>query len=286
MMSLGFAGQVLAADFYGTRPLGMGGAHRSIVTGNDAIYLNPAGMSLYRHFSTEGFYSFSPSWGSANGPEQHLFNVSAVDNQMNPYSSGFAYTRFSRGDLKEGNRFDLAFAGAFSDSLFVGTNIKYINFHRNDGASHIKAVTADLGLLVHFDFGLNLGLVGYNLTNTADYLEHPVSMAAAISYSPFMTLVFAFDWCINFQYPVDPAAPLGDKKSTYSFHFGAEYLLGHMTVRAGFALDNTTLLLQDEKYWSVGLAYVTKQYAFDLGYQGSLNSEWNNTFSAQLRLFM
>lgn len=274
-----------ADDFLATRPLGMGGAHRAIVTGNDSIMLNPAGMSLFRRYSFEAQYLFTPEMGE-DGPAEHVFHASVIDNQMAEFATGLAYTRVRRGDDKHGNRYDLAFSLPLSQNLLIGTDIKYLNYDRNKKEDATDVVTVDLGVLVRTDFGLNLGVVGYNLTNTADYLEHPVSMAAAVMYSPFRTLEIAFDWFINFQKPKDLADPVGEKETGYSYHFGIEYLLiGQFTLRAGYVYDQAQPGV-DDHLWAGGVGYVTQQVAFDFGYSGSFNNSWKKTFGFCIRLFM
>lgn len=274
-----------ADDFMGTRPLGMGGAHRAIVTGNDSIVLNPAGMSLFRRYSFEAQYLLTPDT-DGDGQEEHVFHTSVIDNQLAAFATGLAYTRVQRGDKKQGNRYDMAFSVPLSQNLLIGTDIKYLNFDRDTKEDVTDAVTVDLGVLVRTDFGLNLAVVGYNLTNTADYLEHPISMAAALMYSPFRTLEIAFDWFINLQRPVKIDDPIGSKETGYSYHFGFEYLLmGQFTLRGGYAYDQAQPG-DDDHLWAAGIGYVTQRFAFDFGYRGSLNSSWKNTFGFCIRLFM
>jgi opacity protein-like surface antigen len=286
LLLLAFCMPANADDFMGTRPLGMGGAHRAIVTGNDSIVLNPAGMSLFRRYSFEAQYLLTPDF-DGNGQEEHVFHASVIDNQLAAFATGLAYTRVQRGDNKKGNRYDMAFSLPLSQNLLIGTDIKYINFDRDTKEDVTDAVTIDLGLLVRTDFGLNLGVVGYNLTNTADYLDHPVSMAAALMYSPFRTLEIAFDWFINFQRPKNPSDPVNsDKVTGYSYHFGIEYLLmSQFTLRAGYAFDQAQPG-EDDHLWSVGVGYVTQRFAFDFGYRGSFSEDWKNSFGFCVRLFM
>ncbi len=275
-----------ASDFTGTRPMGMGGAYRAIVTGNDAIFLNPAGMSLFRRYSFETQYLVKPDWMGKDSKAEHIFNATVVDNQLAPFATGLSYTRIERGRSKKGNRYDMAFSVDIGQTLMIGTDVKYLNFSRDGKSKAIDAVTLDVGLLLRFDFGLHIGVVGYNLTNTADYLEHPISMGAAVMYSPFRSLEIAFDYFVNFQKPKDPEDPIGEKETAYSYHFGAEYLImGQALVRAGYVIDHANAY-GDEQYWTVGAGYVSTTFAIDFGYQGSVSHGWNNTFGVNIRLFM
>jgi hypothetical protein len=287
LIFFGIVPSAWAWDFIGARPLGMGGAHRAIVTGNDSIFLNPAGMSLFKRYAFEVQYLAKPDWNGGDSQAEHIFNASVVDNQLAPFATGLAYTRVERSDSKKGNRYDLAFSYDLTPNLMIGTTVKYLTYDRDGKENAIDAVSLDIGILLRFDFGLHIGVVGYDLTNTADYLEHPISMAAAIMYSPFRALELSFDWFINFQKPLDAAEPLGDKETAYSFHFGAEYLLfGQFLIRAGYVIDAANPYQDDEQFWTVGAGYVSPTIAIDFGYQGSVFHTWNNTFGVVVRLFM
>ncbi|NMB75315.1 MAG: hypothetical protein GYA21_09310 [Myxococcales bacterium] len=274
-----------AQDFYGTRPLGMGGAFRAIATGNDAIELNPAGMSLFRHYSIEAHYLGTPKWRAEDGPYEHVIHASVVDNQTQQFATGLAYTRIERGDSKQGNRVDLAFSFPLSDNLLLGLDVYYLNFESDPKDRYLDAVTVDVGMLLRTDFGLSLGVVGYALTNPADYQEHPLSMAAAVAYSPFRSLVIGFDWFINFQRPKDLTDLAGAKETAFGYHFGAEYLvLGQMTIRAGYWIDKARPG-ESEQYWSAGLGWVSETLAIDAGYRGSIHHGYDGTFGVAVRMF-
>jgi hypothetical protein len=284
---LALAAPAAADDFLGVRPLGTGGAHRAIVNGNDAIELNPAGMSQFQRYSLELQYLLTPKFGASDGEMEHVFHASVVDNQTQPVATGLAYTRVERGGAKAGNRFDLATSYPISENVILGTDIYYINFDRDGKEDAVDAVTVDVGVLVHTAIGLNLAVVGYALTNTGDYLEHPVSMAAGVSYAPFRTLQFGFDFFSNFQRPKDPANPTGEKESGFSYHFGAEYLaLGQVTIRAGYTIDQARPGAE-EQFWSAGAGWVSETVAVDFGYRGPIShGSWGGTFAFALRLFM
>ncbi|RME22466.1 MAG: hypothetical protein D6806_12955 [Deltaproteobacteria bacterium] len=275
-----------AQDITGARPLGMGSAFRGIASSNDAIYLNPAGMSLFRRYSLEVQYLLVPDYSARDAADQHVVQLSVVDNQIQPFATGLAYTRVERGDDKSGNRYDLAFSIPLTEGLFIGTDVKYLDFDRKDRAN-VDAVSVDVGMLLQTSFGLHLGVVGYNLTNTADYLEHPISMGLGVMYSPFRSLEISFDWTINFQKPEDPNEPAGRKSTGYAYSFGVEYLLfGQMTVRAGYSIDRSSPF-GDDQYWTVGAGYISRAFAFDFGYRGSVNhTDWGNHFGFGIRLFL
>ncbi len=282
-----------ADDFIGTRPLGMSNAYRAVVTGNDAIFLNPAGMALFKAYSIEAEYLITPKFGSpaqpsakfgaTNGPTEHVIQASVIDNSSSQYfATGTAYTRVQRGDDKTGNRFDLAFAVPISDKLLIGLDTTYLDFDEFD-KHNLNAVTVSLGALVRTSIGLSVGVVGYNLTNTADYLEHPISMGTAVMFSPFRTLELAFDWLINFQKPADPLQPSAHHHVGYSYNVGLEYLLFDLlALRGGYSYDQTSPY-GNASLVGAGIGYVSRVVTVDLGYRGSPSRDFGYVLGITLR---
>jgi hypothetical protein len=276
-----------ADDMQLTRPMGMGEAYRAVANGSDTLFLNPAGLSLYKRYAFDIQYLITPDYLEKNGPEEHIFSATVLDNQLGPFATGVAYTRVQRtGDTKHGNRYDTAFAFPIGDMIHLGIDIKYLNFDRKGREDAVDAVTVDVGALVVLPMGFSLGVVGYNLTNTGDYLEHPISMAAAVAWSPFRSLVLAFDWYGNFQRLADPEDMVGKKDLGYRFCVGAEYLVfGELVIRAGYQYDDATPY-GAEHWYSFGAGYVTESFGVDLGYRGPASHGWGGTAGISVRLFL
>jgi hypothetical protein len=275
-----------AEDFQLTRPMAMGEAYRAVANGVDTLFLNPAGLSLYKRYAIDVQYLLTPAYRAEDGPMEHVFTASILDNQLGPFATGLAYSRVERGKAKRGNRFDMAFAFPLGEMIHLGLNVKYLQFDRHGRKDAVNAVTTDVGLLVALPMGLNLAVVGYNLTNTGDYLEHPISMAAGIAYAPFRSLVLAFDWYGTFQRLADEGNMVGEKGFANRFCAGVEYLVfGEFVVRGGYQYDDTEPY-GTEHYWSVGLGYVSESFGIDLGYRGSALHGWGGTAGVSIRLFL
>ena len=278
-----------ADDFLGSRPMGMGNAYRAVANGNDAIFLNPAGMALFKAYSIEAEYLMTPKFGSANGPFEHVIQASVVDNSsLQNFATGVAYTRVQRGDQKTGNRFDMAFGVPISENLFVGMDVEYLDFDLDEPGRQkdLKAITFDAGLLFRTSFGLAVGVVGYNLTNTGEYLEHPISMGTALAYSPFGSLDIAFDWLINFQKPKDATQPVRDHRVGYSYNIGIEYLLlDQIILRAGYSFDQSSPF-GNANYLGAGIGYVSSLVTVDFGYRGSPSRDFGHIFGITLRFLL
>ena len=274
-----------AGELWSARTLGMGNAGRALVGGNDAIYLNPAGLSTIKQYAFAGNYFHSSGIPVLSGITEHLFNVSVVDAQTQLVGAGFAYSRLERGDAESGNRYDLAFAFPLSGRIFLGFDIKYLQFDRADGRKDLDVVSGDVGLLLKTESGLGLGVIGYNLTNPGDHLEYPVSLGAGVAYT-FADLSASVDWLMSFQKPKDPADLRGATAQGHSARVGLEYLAaGQFTLRAGYMYEGT-VPGDALNWWSVGLGYVSPVLALDLGYRGSVKGAALNTFGVELRLFL
>src|SRR5467141_4903763 len=73
------------------RATSMGGAHAAIATGNDALVVNPAGLSQVRryHFEVDGLYD-------SKFPAQAIL-ASLVDSATAPVASGLLWSRWASG---------------------------------------------------------------------------------------------------------------------------------------------------------------------------------------------
>jgi len=274
-----------ADELCNARTLGMGNAGRALLGGNDAIYLNPAGLSTIKQYAFSGNYFYSPKIPVLSGITERLFNVTIIDAQTQLVGVGVAYSRLERSDDDSGNRYDLAFSFPLSSKVFLGFDIKYLQFDRPDGRKDLDAVSGDVGLLLKTEFGLSLGVIGYNLTNPSDYLEYPVSLGAGVAYL-FSDLSASVDWLMSFQKPKDPTELRGAIQQGHSARVGLEYLAaGQFTVRAGYRYEGT-LPGDAPNWWSVGLGYVSPVLALDLGYRGCVTNASLKTFGVELRLFL
>ena len=81
-----FSVEAQAQDFVGTRALSLGESYRAIATGNDAIYLNPAGLPLLKRYAIEAHYLMNLV------DEKQAGHVSVVDARTLPLATGLAYS--------------------------------------------------------------------------------------------------------------------------------------------------------------------------------------------------
>jgi hypothetical protein len=164
------AGPATAQSFEGARLLGFGGAQRALSTGNDSLYVNPAGLAMAKTYSLElGMLD------DLRGSDRR-FNASVVDGQAGPVAGGLAYTYFSRrpdavpsgDDRAQGHRLDVGAATLLSESIALGASVRYLRYRTDSVAPEAAdSSTRDFDLVLGLEWrlvdGLFLGVVAQNL---------------------------------------------------------------------------------------------------------------------------
>lgn len=177
-----------AQNYEGARLLGFAEAQRALARGNDAIYVNPAGLALANLYSVELGY-VDDLLGS-----DRRFNASIVDSQAGAVAAGLAYTYSDRAEDEfegterrlEGHRTELSLATRLAQSAALGVSIRYLTYERREGEEELpeddlKSVQVDIGFQWQIWEGLSLGVVGYNLTKSDDP-ELPIGWGAGLGY--------------------------------------------------------------------------------------------------------
>src|SRR3989442_3649704 len=125
------------------RATAMGGAHAAIATGNDAITVNPAGISQRRRYDVE-----VDGLLDSRFPAQGLM-ASIVDTTSSAIGTGFLFSRWGSGQPEgrgEGWYGALAYSYAAGGNYFIGGETKYYRFATPDGP--VRSFAQDAGLLV------------------------------------------------------------------------------------------------------------------------------------------
>jgi hypothetical protein len=285
-----------AQDFVSARALGVGEAYRALASGNDAIYFNPAGLTLLKRYSIEGQYFMNLV------EETHQGDISVVDSKTNPLAVGLAYT-FQGSELTKRATLEhvatLGVAYPIFDKIFsVGAGFKYKNVSDAIAGNYLNALTADLGALSQIPGGLSFAAVGYNLIpiRSVESAHVPVSAGFAAAWDlgpassiffggtpvlggvqtvagvpdqpglgsirgPLSGLTLSFDWLVDFE-------SIYGAQSKYSG--GIEYLLFDMVpVRAGYIYDEVNNVEPQQKI-SGGIGFIVPYFGFDVTYQQSI----------------
>ncbi len=294
-----------AQDFVGARALALGEAYRANATGNDAIYLNPAGLVLLPRFATELHYKIDLE------AEEHQLDLSLVDSKTSELAAGLAYTfdgqQFTkRASLQHTATLALAYP-FFGRVLNVGAGLKYVNVSDAVLGNYLNALSADVGVLAALPFGVTLGGVGYNLIPIKSArVPLAAGFGASVDLGPLSALLFGgapapgsamsagglptarglelmgplsgltleLDWHMNFL----TLYGIQSRVST-----GLEYLLFEVVpLRAGWLYDE----VDDDHVLSAGAGFIVPYFGLDVAYQQSVNHPDHRVFAASIKVFL
>lgn len=295
-----------AQDFIGTRALSLGEAYRAVATGNDAIYMNPAGIALIPRYSSELHYNFNLD------KEDHQVDLSVVDSRTSKVAAGLGYT-FQGRELTRRTTLQhtatLALGYSLLPRLFsLGVGLKYVNISDAIVGNYLNALSGDVGVLATLPGGLSLAAVGYNIIPIRS-TDVPVSagFAAAWDLGPLSALLFgggpsgylvpdasgaarpagigdmrgplsnfvlSCDWYINFFTLDQPQSRVSG---------GLEYLLfGFAPVRLGYLWDEA----EQNHLLSAGGGIILPFFGVDVAYQQSTVNRAERRFAASLKFFL
>lgn len=149
-----------ASPFYGTRSLSMGGAHRGLAAGNDALFVNQAGMAMERRYSAEAQYL-------TGGDHISRLMVTTVDSKTAAVAAGVGYGRVwgnPSGERPGLNQFNAALAWAPLPVLAFGLGAVNLGGHyRHLGQDvHINHFNGSLSAMVGLAQMLGVGLTWEN----------------------------------------------------------------------------------------------------------------------------
>lgn len=246
-----------AQSYEGARLLSLAEAQRALVTGNDALYVNAAGIALANAYSIEvgGMHDL--------GEIDRRFNLSIIDSHDKPVGGGVGYTFREYLVAKEGgeervrsvHRVDLSLAMRLADTAALGVTARYLHVGENLGEVDVDErsfglFTLDAGLQWQSASGLAAGVTAYNLTNP-DHPETPISWGAGAAYrlDPFSVEA-------DIRYNAKIGKPL--------FQLGLTLTVAQVVpIRAGISYDRAT----ESAAFSVGLGYMSPEFGIDLGFR-------------------
>jgi hypothetical protein len=291
-LTLGIVGGQSAAaqDLQGTRSLSMGGSLRAAPSGDAAVLLNPAGMSLFRTYSINAGYMYRVA------DKGNLLNVSIVDSATKALAAGLSYTYGHASpettlaigggktfDLNEtSNTHEAAFALSYPlASIFhLGLTAKYVyhSIEQPEGTPEearkgtTSGFTLDAGGLLSITKGFNLAAVGYNLI-PVDNVLYPRALGLGVSYAFGTTFLAEFDSVLSFY----------EQGMKPSFHGGGELFLGQSyAVRAGAMHD----MARESTYVTAGLGLIASKIALDVGMRQMVKGGAETAIGVSIRAFL
>jgi hypothetical protein len=214
------------------RATAMGGAHAAIATGNDALTVNPAGISQQRRYHVEVDGLYDPHF-----PAQGLI-VSVADTTTSAVGTGLLFSRWGSGQEEgrgEGWYGGFAYSYAVGGKYFLGGETKYYRFTTPDGL--VRQFAQDFGILVRSG-SFAYAAVVQNVSTSA-VPAFPLMTTAAIAWGSDT------GWHLAFDYKAD----LSDTQNVkHRGSGGLEVLVGQsIAFRGGVTWDAT-----HDLWWASG----------------------------------
>lgn len=215
-------------DLSSIRSAGMGNATRAFASSDEALWVNPAGISATTRFNINASTAFEPP----NGLQ--LYSIGSIDSKLNsesafPMAGGLSYTYYRSGRGEEKRSGSIVLLGLalplWNQAFTVGVTGKYLHLK---GAVDTNAVTMDAGIVFRPISILSLGAVGYNLVDVHSP-EARRSWGFGVALGNDNSFHLAFDVKLE---------PNDEDKWKVSYFAGGEYLFGSAVMpRVGYTYD-------------------------------------------------
>jgi hypothetical protein len=249
------------------RSTAMGGAHTAVATGNDALLVNPAGLSQVRryHLEVDGLYD-------SQFPAQAIL-ASLVDSATAPVASGLLWSRWASGQPSgrgEGWGLTLGYSGPVQPGVFFGGATKYLRYQTPDGVVHKFA--QDVGVLVRRG-GFGWGAAIQNLA-TEKIPLFPITARTGVAWGSDR------DWHLAFDYIADLSDTSNVKNKLAG---GAETLVGDsIALRGGVTWDTTA-----KQWWlSAGIGILTDRAGLQFVWRRRVEGPYDQFFQGGVTIYL
>ncbi|MBS2022289.1 MAG: hypothetical protein JST92_07750 [Deltaproteobacteria bacterium] len=258
------------APFVGTlqmpRTTGMGGAGAAVASTNDALLINPAGLSQRKryHLEVDGLYD-------AKFPAQ-MVDISIVDSSSAAVGTGLLFQRVGSGQPGgRGEGWDLGLGYAYPAGGYnFGGLTKYLRYDTPGG--QVRQFAQDLGILGGGG-GFSYAVVMQNISTSA-IPGFPLTGIAGIAFGSDQSYRIAID------YKTD----LSDTSNVkHRLNTGLEFALDtSIYVRGGYDWSPTF-----HQHWvSAGLAFITDRVSVSLAWQRRVVGPLDQQLQAGITLYL
>jgi hypothetical protein len=280
-----------AQDLTGSRSIGMGGTLRAAPSGETAILLNPAGLTLARSYIINGTYQYRGSDSAS------LLNVSVMDSVTKRLAAGLYYSfvhaspsrtlaqksgkTFTLEETINTHEAGLALAYPLAKMLHLGITGKYayVDVEQPEKTPTEAVDDGDDGFTM--DFGLILTLIPQlNLAATfqnaipIDHVTYSRQLGLGASYTFGTFLLAEFDTVLDFD-RAEVVKP--------SFHGGLEVFLGGSYAIRGGAQHDT---VREATYVTGGLGYVSRKVGLDFGLRQMVDGGAETLLAFSIKLYI
>ena len=250
-----------------SRASAMGGAGAAIATSNDALTLNPAGLSQTRryHFELDGVYD-------SRFPAEGVL-ASIVDTASSPVGSGMLFSRWGSGQPNgrgEGWGLGFSYSTPIGQGLYSGGQTKFLRYRGPDGL--VAKWAQDLGVLSKRG-SFSWAAVVQNIS-TEKLPLFPLTGTVGFAWGEDT------DWHLAFDYKADfsDSSHVKHKAAT-----GLEVLVGEsIALRGGLTWDASAHL-----WWaSTGVGLLTERGGLQLVWRRRVSGGYDQLFEAGLTLYL
>jgi hypothetical protein len=248
------------------------GATRALSTSTEALFENPANMSIARVYHLSALAQIWPESG------RQSYGAAAVDSVgSSARLAGGVGATYNTQDTDGIDRrwTDIRFALSYplSDQFYVGVGGRYLTLSQNGqgplgtslassglaGEHVVHGLALDAGATVKAAEGLSLSVVGTNLNNPGNGFE-PTGVAGGLGYGKDL---FSIEGDVAFDFTT------WNKKTTRAMA-GGEVLLGdHFPLRAGYRYDDGA----KSHSLSGGVGYVDTTFAAEIAVRRVVSGE-------------
>lgn len=250
-----------------TRSSGMGGAHSAIATGNDALIINPAGLSQTKR------YHFQLDAGFDSRSNARVYSLSVVDSSSIAAGSGLFFQNWTSGSNPDGRA--IGWLGGigysyYTGNFFFGGTTKYLRFNGSYG--EIRQFVQDAGMLARTgDFAWSA--VVQNLSTSAVPL-FPLNSTIGVAWGSDS------DWHLAIDYKTD-LSNLDHLK--HRLNSGLEILIDRaFVIRGGYSWDISNSI----GAWSLGTSIVTEKLGLHAAWRRRLQGPLDQFFEFGLTFYL
>jgi hypothetical protein len=250
-----------------SRATAMGGAGAAIATSNDALTLNPAGLSQARryHFEIDGVYD-------SKFPAQGIL-ASIVDSASTSVGSGLLFSRWGSGQpggRGEGWGLGFAYSSTVGQGLYTGGQTKFLRYRGPDGLTAKWA--QDIGVLSKRG-SFSWAAVVQNISTEKLPLA-PLTGTVGLAWGEDT------DWHLALDYKADFSDTAHVKHKGIA---GLEVLVGEsIALRGGATWDASA-----HQWWtSAGVGFLTEKGGLQLVWRRRVSGPYDQLFEGGLTLYL
>jgi hypothetical protein len=267
------------------RTVAMAGANQVFGGSTQAIFANPANLSLYRVYHLEGLAAFSPE------ARRQSYGGAVVDSSTSKLAGGFGGTWSQMdpdGIKRTWTDLRLTLAYPLGDRFHVGVTGRYLRLTQpvdrgpfgpslaSDGKPSdplTSSFTFDAGAAIAITEGLRVAISGRNLTVPGNGLA-PTSLVGGAGWSN-QTISVEANSLVDFN--------TYSSARTRAMVGGEVLVADHIPLRGGYRYDAGT----KSHALSLGAGYVDKRFSVDLAGRRDIVAEHPSTMiSIGLRFFI